>query len=106
MRDVGDMGESDFQKYCSDGGLVANKAIKDKHGWDFIVGFPNHHDASTFNIHKSPYECKVQVKSSDGTERKNQITLQNLHRLCTYPLPPHLLFFANLTTLLIHNDFM
>lgn len=93
MRDVGDMGENDFQKFCSDGGLIANKAFKDKHGWDFIVGFPNHNDASTFNIHKSPFECKVQVKSTDGTDRSNQITLQNLHRLCTYPLASFIAFF-------------
>lgn len=87
-RYLGNMGENDFARLCAAGGLSCNKSSQDVTGWDFIVEFPFHlNTAPLADKAASPIECKVQVKATDGLNRKVQIEISNLMRICKYPGP-------------------
>lgn len=92
MRDLGGMGESFFSFWCSREGLTANPSIVDKTGWDYLVEFPFFTSPTVFNIHRSAPECKVQVKATDGKDRKLSIKLSNLRRLATSKTPAFIVF--------------
>lgn len=92
MRDLGLMGESIFSLWCADAGLIPNGSQIDKTGWDFFVEFPFNSGFSPREIHKSPFECKVQVKATDKNDRKLPITLSNLRRLITAQMPAFFVF--------------
>lgn len=92
MRDLGLMGESTFSLWCADVGLIPNGSQIDKTGWDFFVEFPFSSGSSPREIHKSAFECKVQVKATDKNERKLSITLSNLRRLITAQMPAFFVF--------------
>ncbi|MGP5144438.1 hypothetical protein ACTXKF_18865 [Vreelandella alkaliphila] len=92
MRDLGLMGESTFSLWCADVGLIPNGSQIDKTGWDFFVEFPFSSGISTHEIHKSAFECKVQVKATDRNQRKLPITLSNLRRLITAQMPAFFVF--------------
>lgn len=92
MRDLGDLGELHFNIWCSEVGLIANKSTKDKMGWDFIVEFPFNNEITGLTVHQSAPKCKVQVKATDGQERKLSIGLSNLRKLAVDPLPCFYIF--------------
>ncbi|WP_127559279.1 hypothetical protein [Saccharospirillum alexandrii] len=92
MRDLGLMGESTFSLWCADVGLIPNGSQVDKTGWDFFVEFPFDTGLSPHEIHKSAFECKVQVKATDKKDRKLPITLSNLRRLITAQMPAFFVF--------------
>jgi hypothetical protein len=92
MRDLGLMGESTFSLWCADVGIVPNGSQIDKTGWDFFVEFPFESSLSPHDIHKSAFECKVQVKATDKNDRKLSITLSNLRRLITAQMPAFFVF--------------
>lgn len=62
--DLGEWGESQFKALCAAGGLVANKAERDKLGWDFIVQLPPS-DTSDEPLDRRPagLSCRIQVKA-------------------------------------------
>lgn len=91
-RDIGEMGELHFNTWCAEVGLVANKATKDKMGWDFIVEFPFSNEISDSHVHQSASKCKVQVKATDGQKRKLQVSLANLRKLAVDPYPCFYIF--------------
>ncbi|WXG58864.1 MAG: hypothetical protein ROD09_09860 [Candidatus Sedimenticola sp. (ex Thyasira tokunagai)] len=86
------MGESTFSLWCADVGLIPNGSQVDKTGWDFFVEFPFSSEVSTHEIHKSAFECKVQVKATDQNKRRLSITLSNLRRLITAQMPAFFVF--------------
>lgn len=92
MRDLGMMGESTFSLWCAESGLIANGSKIDKTGWDFFVEFPFNFNADVNEIHKSAIECKVQIKATDGNKGKIAISLSNLRRLATVPMPSFFVF--------------
>lgn len=92
MRDLGLLGENTFSSWCHQVGLVPNPSIIDKTGWDFYVQFPQVDDLSVSKLHKSVFECKIQVKSTDKRERKLAITLSNLRQLATSQMPSFYVF--------------
>ena len=92
MRDVGTMGESTFNLWCGDGGLIANGSKIDKTGWDFFVEFPWDSSVTQLDIHEPAFECRIQVKSTDKTERKLSIKMSNLRRLVTALMPAFFVF--------------
>ena len=92
MRDLGLMGESTFSLWCADVGLIPNGSQIDKTGWDYFVEFPFSAGTSCHEIHKSAFECKVQVKATDKSERKLSISLSNLRRLITAQMPAFFIF--------------
>lgn len=91
-RDLGLMGESTFSLWCADVGLIPNGSQIDKTGWDFFVEFPFSPGLSPHDIHKPAFECKVQVKATDKSDRKLPITLANLRRLITAQMPSFFVF--------------
>lgn len=92
MRDLGLLGENAFSSWCHQVGLIPNPSIIDKTGWDFYVQFPQVDDLSVSKLHKSIFECKVQVKATDKRERKLAITLSNLRQLATSQMPSFYVF--------------
>ncbi|MBF7052934.1 DUF4365 domain-containing protein [Halomonas sp. KAO] len=92
MRDLGLMGESTFSLWCADVGLIPNGSQVDKTGWDFFVEFPFDSGLTPHELHKSPFECKIQVKATDKKDRKLQISLLNLRRLITAQMPAFFVF--------------
>lgn len=92
MRDLGLMGESTFSLWCANVGLIPNGSQVDKTGWDFFVEFPFSSGLSIHEIHKSAFECKVQVKATDKNDRKLPISLSNLRRLITAQMPAFFVF--------------
>lgn len=92
MRDLGLMGESTFSLWCADAGLIPNGSQIDKTGWDFLVESPFSSDVSARGIHKSAFECRVQVKATDKNDRKLPVTLSNLRRLVTAQIPAFFVF--------------
>lgn len=92
MRNVGDMGEGFFKLWCSTVGLTANQSTKDQYGWDYIVEFPFSLNPSPHEVHKSALECRVQVKATDHSKRKLQVSLSVLKRLATALTPSFFIF--------------
>lgn len=92
-RDVGAMGEAAFESMCAAVGLIANKAFRDRSGWDFLVEYPiQHTDSVTVDEREYPVECRVQVKSTDSKPGKRAIKLSNLERFAKAPMPAFVLF--------------
>ncbi len=92
MRDLGLMGESLFSKWCAESGMIANASQIDKTGWDYLVEFAFHTGVGPTEIHNPAFECKVQVKATDKNNRKRSVTLSNLRRLITVPMPAFFIF--------------
>ena len=92
MRDIGTMGESVFSLWCAGVGLTANGSQIDKTGWDYYVEFPFNFSLDAHLIHKSPIECKVQVKATDDRKGKVSVSLSNLRRLITAQMPSFFIF--------------
>jgi hypothetical protein len=88
---LGVIGESFFKHWCSKAGLVTNKANEDQTGWDYFVEFPIETDESKpLDMHPTPVECKIQVKSVKATshrKKKIDITVSNLNRLIRTQMP-------------------
>lgn len=94
MRDVGSMGESTFSLWCAEAGLVSNPSSIDKTGWDYFVEFPFVPRAGAFaDMQPCPIECKVQVKSTDRSDRKVSVSLANMWRLVKAQMPSFFVFF-------------
>ena len=87
-RDLGELGECTFAKWCASTGIVANSSRIDKNGWDFYLEFP----LKTNDFHNAFQDCKVQVKSTDHQKRKLSLTLSNLHKLATSLKPCFIVF--------------
>ncbi|MHA3061040.1 DUF4365 domain-containing protein [Acinetobacter sp. ANC 4636] len=92
MRDLGQLGESTFAMWCAQVGLIANGSAIDKTGWDYYVEFPISSSITTNELHKSAFECKVQVKATDKQDRKLPITISNLRRMATAQMPTFYVF--------------
>ncbi|RCJ26180.1 hypothetical protein A6770_26570 [Nostoc minutum NIES-26] len=93
MRDIGLMGESFFQVWCSSVGLIANSSRIDKTGWDFFVEFPCKQKVGIpEDMLPAPIECKIQVKSTDKRDRKLPIAVSNLNRLVKAQMPTFFCF--------------
>lgn len=92
MRDLGQLGESTFAMWCAQVGLIANNSSIDKTGWDYYVEFPISSNITTHELHKSAFECKVQVKATDKQDRKLSVTVSNLRRMATLQMPAFYIF--------------
>lgn len=92
-RNLGELGEAQFQTWCASEGITSNPSYSDRHGWDFIVEVPKSPNANSF-IDESPsiYECKVQVKASERKRGFWQVSLQNLKNLLMSPLAVFFVF--------------
>jgi len=92
-QNLGLLGETAFKSLCLAAGLTINSSNMDMTGWDFFIEFPfNQHNYLPQDLFPTPIECKIQVKSTDGRKRKNDIALSNLNRLITTQLPTFFCF--------------
>lgn len=92
MADIGDRGELLLSSWCSEVDLVANISNRDLTGWDHIIEFPLPIQFDSFTVHTAPPQCKIQVKATNGNKRKVSLTLANLQRMVTDPLPTYILY--------------
>ncbi len=60
-RDLGNLGESCFTKYCHEIGLTPNGSQIDQTGWDFIVEFDFPNTKNAKSVHQPGKECKIQI---------------------------------------------
>jgi len=88
MRDIGTAGENFFSAWCSSVGITSNRSGSDDHGWDLFIEMDNELDsANPLYMHEPLTECKIQIKSTDGDKKSVAVTLSNLKKLATTPLP-------------------
>ncbi len=88
MGDIGAGGEHFFMGFCSVDGVTANKSNADKHGWDVFVEVEQETSELTqLTLHEPIIAGKVQVKSTRTTSLKVDVTLSNLRKMATSPLP-------------------
>jgi hypothetical protein len=88
MGDIGAGGEHFFMGFCSVDGVTANKSNADKHGWDVFVEVEQEaSDLTQLTLHEPIIAGKVQVKSTRTTSLKVDVTLSNLRKMATSPLP-------------------
>ncbi|SMD00441.1 hypothetical protein [Pseudomonas sp. URIL14HWK12:I5] len=88
MRDLGNAGEDQVKAWCALSGITANKAVIDRYGWDLLFEMPSGFGLATASgLHQSAYECKVQVKTTDGGPKGLSIELSNLHAMATTTFP-------------------
>ena len=92
MADIGDRGELLLSSWCTEVDLIANRSVKDVTGWDHLIEFPLNQAFSNDELHQSPPQCKIQVKATNGNKRKVPISLSNLQRMVTDPLPYFILY--------------
>ncbi|SDU91617.1 hypothetical protein SAMN05216558_0649 [Pseudomonas vancouverensis] len=88
MGDIGAGGEHFFMAFCSVDAVTANKSNADKHGWDVFVEVEQEASELTqLTLHEPIIAGKVQVKSTRTTSLKVDVTLSNLRKMATSPLP-------------------
>lgn len=88
-RDLGAVSESIVQKWAAEAGCVANKAMRDRTGWDFIFEVPPEPPlrATPLDRQRAETQCFIQVKASDNTSGRRSVRLSNWKRLIQTPLP-------------------
>lgn len=86
------MGEGIFRMWCANSGLIANPSDIDRTGWDFYLEEDSPLSSISSEIHAPNLEFKVQVKSTDSTNKRVQVKLSNLRRLATAPSPAFFIF--------------
>lgn len=93
-RDIGKLGERDFSVWCTACGFSANSSSEeDKNGWDFVVETPGVEQIGEDGlIDESPFECKVQIKSTDKRDGYVDIALDKLWRLAVDLYPAFIIF--------------
>lgn len=88
--DLGEWGESHFRALCAAGGLVANKAERDKMGWDFMVEVPPVAPTPALPLDQRPngLRCRVQVKTHwRRDDDRVEMSLSAAERLAKDPGP-------------------
>jgi hypothetical protein len=88
--DLGEWGESQFRALCSAASLVANKAERDKMGWDFLVELPPEPSGDILPLDQRPdgLRCRVQVKTHwRRQDDRFEMTLSAAERLAKDPGP-------------------
>ncbi len=89
-RDLGIMGEREFDKKCSSVGITANASTVDRNGWDSILELDLPEQEVSQMLDKQPpqIKCLVQVKATDSkTKNSWSIKLSNLKKLVDFSGP-------------------
>ncbi|WJR62424.1 hypothetical protein [Pseudomonas alloputida] len=88
MRDLGELGQSQFYGLCAARGIIANPSLVDKRGWDYHLEMPVQRQAGDAgSMHRSAIECRVQIKSTERGRLSHDIEYSNLHSLATCSIP-------------------
>ena len=72
---------------CAEVGLTDNKSDFDEHGWDYIVEYQLPDIGLPLDQQDCRMDCRVQVKSTDGSSGSASITLSNFSKVCLPMLP-------------------
>lgn len=91
-RDVGVMGENSFRSMCTAAGFICQKSERDETGWDFNLEYKEIDVESASDLHKSAFDVKVQVKSSNNDSLSCQVKLSNLWLMSRSALPSYFAF--------------
>lgn len=87
-RDIGDLGEDDFQRWCTLNKLLCTKSIRDRMGWDYLVEFKPAVDVRIgLDSQNELKKVLVQVKASDRTEQSIRAKLSALKQLVDAEMP-------------------
>lgn len=92
--DLGEWGEAQFRALCASAGLVANKAERDKMGWDFIVELPPEAVSEVVTLDQRPnaLSCRIQLKTHWREEKDRvALSLSAAERLAKDPGPSFVL---------------
>lgn len=88
--DLGEMGESLLRHWCAEVGITANRAERDRTGWDYLLEFPPlppNEGSGALDKSPGPLQCLVQVKTTKLTDSSLSVKLSNWVRLVNTPLP-------------------
>lgn len=91
MRNLGEMAEGVLIQWAGEVGITANKSIRDRTGWDYLLEFPLQAEegekAVPLDRQPPPVNCLLQVKGTDLRRRRISIKLSNWTRLASSALP-------------------
>lgn len=91
---LGAKGESRFSEWCEDEGLICNKSLRDRAGWDYIVDFEHDETSKDLLDHrKPPLSCVVQVKTVQDSTDRISVKLNMAERLAKEPKPSFFVVF-------------
>ncbi|PSU01657.1 hypothetical protein [Photobacterium iliopiscarium] len=91
---LGKLGEEELSRWCTSAGLIANRSLEeDTMGWDHLVEFPYIKSDAPQDKQEKPIECKIQLKSTQRTDKSVNIKLSALKRLVDYTSPAFILFY-------------
>lgn len=72
---IGDLAESTFAKWCSENNILAQKAERDRLGWDFLIEFTPTTDYRDAEFPRSLQKAFVQIKgSSNGQSSRPKLS--------------------------------
>jgi hypothetical protein len=89
---IGEIGESKFQLWCSQSGLVSNKANNDKKGWDYIVQFSFVNTSKVADKANNEVSALFQVKTTNNIQCSVSIALSNWNNLIKIPIPSFIIY--------------
>ncbi len=94
-RALGDLAQDYFAGLCSnERGLVANPAIRDRRGWDFVLEFPPFGHDLPRDLQNSGETVFVQVKATEGSSpHQVQVKLSNALIFAQRPEPCFFILF-------------
>ena len=79
--ELGEVGESLFNKLCAQAKLVCNKSGRDRTGWDFRVEFPMDCLPDAMLDQREPRVCQLQLKCTAGERGTVQARLSAIERI-------------------------
>lgn len=94
--DLGEWAEKQFESLGAAGGLVINKASRDKMGWDYLVELPPAaDDAETLDQRQNALRCRIQIKAHWSRDSARAVlSLSAAERLAKDPGPAFLLIMT------------
>lgn len=91
--ELGEVGESLFNKLCAQAKLVCNKSGRDRTGWDFRVEFPMDSLPDATLDQREPRVCQVQLKCTAGERGIVQARLSAIERIAKDSAPAAIVVF-------------
>lgn len=88
---IGEAGEAEFKRLCTQAQIVCNKSTQDVNGWDYIIEFPSEGDDCLPIDRRQAWTSYVQVKATAAVANdKISVKLSALERLAKRSNPSFL----------------
>ncbi|TIT56193.1 MAG: hypothetical protein E5W63_22825, partial [Mesorhizobium sp.] len=106
--ELGEHGEGLFPQLCTPFGLVVNKSVRDRTGWDYRVEFPNKYlDAKTYpDKRPALLAYNFQLKSMWADKKSFSARLLSMERLAKTPEPSFIFVIKFGPSLSVENAFL